>query len=208
MPSMISFRCSCGDADTARRTAASAWSPDAAAVRRTGSPPRCATRRACAAASCGVASLVDHVVHLAAERVQRGDGAPALRRQEEEAVVEARAARGGLLLAVFVGRHSGPDAEHAAASRTRAAPGGGGTRRSPPRSIFSRMRSPPCTIARISRPMRPGQAAAQRRAGQHQLARAFAPGRPSARARRRRSAAAPDLRSLDADARAISSCGR
>jgi hypothetical protein len=35
-----------------------------------------------------VGDLVGDVVHLAAERIERGDGATPLRREEEEAVVE------------------------------------------------------------------------------------------------------------------------
>jgi hypothetical protein len=49
--------------------------------------------------------MVDGIVDLAAERVQRGDRPAPLVRQEQEAVVEAGAALNGLLLAVFVGRH-------------------------------------------------------------------------------------------------------
>ena len=45
------------------------------------------------------------VVHFAAEGVQRGDRAAPLRRQEQEAVVEARSAGGGLVLAVLVRGH-------------------------------------------------------------------------------------------------------
>src|SRR5205814_9679898 len=49
-------------------------------------------------------AFVDDVVHLAAEGIERSDGAPALGREKEKRVVEARAARGGLLLAVLVWR--------------------------------------------------------------------------------------------------------
>jgi hypothetical protein len=44
----------------------------------------------------GVAAFVDDVVDFAAERVERGDRAAPLRRQEQEAVVEARAAGAAL----------------------------------------------------------------------------------------------------------------
>ncbi len=71
-------------------------------VRDLGAPPR-----ELGAGDPDVAHLVGDVVHLAAESVERRDRAPLLRRQEEEAVVEARAARGRFLLAVFVGRHWG-----------------------------------------------------------------------------------------------------
>ena len=56
----------------------------------------------------GIGDFVDDVVDFAAERVERGDRAPPLRRQEQEAVVEARAALRRPLLAVFVGRHAAP----------------------------------------------------------------------------------------------------
>ena len=52
-----------------------------------------------------VRGLVHHVVHLAAKGVQRRDGAPSRRCQEQERVVETRPAGGGFLLAVFVRRH-------------------------------------------------------------------------------------------------------
>src|SRR4029078_5146546 len=53
-----------------------------------------------------VGAFVHYVVHLAAEGVQRGDGAPALRRQEQERIVETRSAGRGLALAVLVRTHS------------------------------------------------------------------------------------------------------
>src|SRR6266536_3006096 len=53
----------------------------------------------------GVYRLVDDVVDLAAERVERRDGASAFGRQEQEAVIEARAALRRFLLAVLVGGH-------------------------------------------------------------------------------------------------------
>ena len=49
--------------------------------------------------------LVDHVVHLAAESVEGGDGRPPRRRQEQEGVIEAAAGGCGLLLGVILGRH-------------------------------------------------------------------------------------------------------
>lgn len=52
-----------------------------------------------------VAAFVDHVVDLATERVQRSNGPPPRRRQEQERVIEAGAAFGGLFLAVFVRGH-------------------------------------------------------------------------------------------------------
>ncbi|KAG0778344.1 hypothetical protein G6F22_011289 [Rhizopus arrhizus] len=52
-----------------------------------------------------IGAFVDHVVHFAAIRVQRGDRAAAFRRQEQERVVEAGTALGGFLLAVFVRGH-------------------------------------------------------------------------------------------------------
>ena len=52
-----------------------------------------------------VADLVDDVVDLAAEGIERGDRAAPFRRQEQEAVVEARAAARRLVLAVLVRRH-------------------------------------------------------------------------------------------------------
>src|SRR5690606_30070326 len=52
-----------------------------------------------------VGTFVHHVVYLAAERVQRGNGAPALGRQEQERIIKTRTALGGLFLAVLVRRH-------------------------------------------------------------------------------------------------------
>src|SRR5688572_516862 len=52
-----------------------------------------------------VGALVHHVVHFAAERIERRDRPPALRRQEQEAVIEARAAGGGFLLAILMRVH-------------------------------------------------------------------------------------------------------
>ena len=52
-----------------------------------------------------VGAFVDDVIHLPAEGVERGDGAAARWRQEEEAVIEAGPALRRLLLAVFVRCH-------------------------------------------------------------------------------------------------------
>ena len=52
-----------------------------------------------------VADFVDDVIDLAAECIQRRNGAPLIGRQETEAVVEARPALRRLLRAVFVGTH-------------------------------------------------------------------------------------------------------
>ncbi len=52
-----------------------------------------------------IVAFVDHVIHFAAEGVQRHDGLPALGGQEQEAVIEGGAAGGALLLAVLVGSH-------------------------------------------------------------------------------------------------------
>ena len=53
----------------------------------------------------GLRDFVDDVIHFPAERVQRRNRAAPLFGQEQEAVVEARPARGGLLLAVLIGIH-------------------------------------------------------------------------------------------------------
>jgi hypothetical protein len=54
-----------------------------------------------------VGHLVDHVVDLAAEGVERRDRGAARRRQEQEGVVEAGAAARGLVLHVLLGGHVG-----------------------------------------------------------------------------------------------------
>jgi len=53
----------------------------------------------------GIRALVHYVIHFAAERVKRGDRAPPLRRQEQEAVIKARSALRSLVLTVLFGRH-------------------------------------------------------------------------------------------------------
>ena len=104
MPSMTVWKCSSGSANS--RTTRHERLRDRMlrrAVERAGDllpPPRELGLR-----DVRVVHFVDHVVDLAAERVQRGDRAPPRRRQEQEAVVEARAARRGLLLAVLVRGH-------------------------------------------------------------------------------------------------------
>ena len=135
MPSMIVWKCSCGSANARDHRAAAPAPPGAAARRRTPRRPPAATRRAWCARLRRRSTLVDDVVDFAAEGVQRRDRAAPLRRQEQEAVVEARAALRGLLLAVLVGRHRGgrctPASAVAAtrANRGRAAPDAPGRRR-------------------------------------------------------------------------------
>src|SRR5687768_7478177 len=122
-------------------------------VRYLGPPPR-----ELGARDLGVAHLVGDVVDLAAEGVERGDRAAPLGREEQEAVVEARAALGGFLLAVVVGVHrSIAFARILAQSHL---PSTGRWRKTSPAaaSILSRIAAPPWTVARISRPRRPGSA--------------------------------------------------
>ena len=105
----------------------------------------------------GVADLVDHVVDLAAERVEGGDRRAPRRRQEQEGVVEARAAARGLVLHVLLrasSRSSARRADRRGAHlqrapehdrRHRRVPGVGRvarSSRSPAPSILSRMRKP------------------------------------------------------------------
>ena len=139
----------------------------------------------------GSRHFVDDVVDLAAERVERGDRAAPRRRQEQEAVVEARAALRGLLLAVLVGRHAAAAlrARTTSASRTRRRTSrasrstGRRANTSPPTASMrvedaqAALRSPRTARARGATAAR-ARAAARRRA-----ARARAPSRtPSARA--------------------------
>ena len=117
----------------------------------------------------GIRHLVDDVVDLAAERVERGDRAAARRRQEQEAVVEARAALRGLLLAVLVGCHAaairaGTSAWYATAHQSRARSTGRRANTSPSTaSMRSRMRRPPAITADSSSPRRHGSARASGR---------------------------------------------
>src|SRR6185503_9682625 len=101
-----------------------------------------------------VVTFVHHVVHLAAECVKGGNRAAAIRGQEKKAVIKARAARHGPLLAVLVGTHR---IERNSMSGQSRRPSTGRKRKtSPPAcSIFSSMRAPPAMIMRISRPIRP-----------------------------------------------------
>ena len=99
-----------------------------------------------------VADLVHDVVDFAAEGVDRGDRAAPLGRQEQERVVEARAAGRGLALAVLVGRHAASGTGRSArspsaSSRARTGPGGAGTRR---------RRRRRCVRGCAGRPARPG----------------------------------------------------
>ena len=213
MPSMIVWSCSCGQRDTRARPARAPAPPDAAAIRRTRAATSLPPPRELDARDVRLAHLVDDVVDFAAERVQRGDRAPARRRQEQEAVVEARAALRRLLLAVFVGRHAtlrrpsrrratgpacasatarpvarcaapGRRAEHVAADGIDARRGCAGRRRSPRRSRGAAARA--------------ARAAA---AGPLEHARVRAPSRKRISARQRASArACRDLRLVDAEA--------
>ena len=58
------------------------------------------------ACDAGIRTFVHHIIDFTAVGIQRGDGAAALRRQEQKAVVEAGAALHGFLLAIFGGRHA------------------------------------------------------------------------------------------------------
>jgi hypothetical protein len=53
----------------------------------------------------GIRAFVHHIVHLAAEGIQRRDGAALVFGKEAETVVEAGAAGGRLVLAIFVRSH-------------------------------------------------------------------------------------------------------
>ena len=95
MPSITVWKCASRQRDTPRPPAAARAPPDAAACRRTRRRSRVRHHASFVRASVRVGDLVDDVVDFAAERVERGDRAPPLRRQEQEAVVEARAALRG-----------------------------------------------------------------------------------------------------------------
>ncbi len=142
-----------------------------------------------------VADLVGDVVDLAAESVEGGDRSAPRRGEEEERVVEARAAGGRLVLHVLLGRNGhrryersvpgdGADAASASgrariasarqamAGASRQPSAGRVSKVAPPsRSIRSRTRSPPCTTRRSSQPARPGIAWTSGAPRQHQRAR-------------------------------------
>ena len=105
-----------------------------------------------------VLALIDDVVDLPAKGVERGDRPPPVRGQEHEAVVEARSARSGLLLAVFFRSHlvrlfrkprfshsSHMSNERPPMSNQSVGPRRGRCRNTSPltRCMRSRMRSPP-----------------------------------------------------------------
>src|SRR6185503_7455329 len=107
----------------------------------------------------GVGAFVDDVVDLAAKRIERGDRAAPIRRQEQKAVIEARPAGDRLLLAVFVSVHGfsscellgcGGHGQSARASMSGQSNGrstGRWRKTSPPtRSIFSSILAPPAMI--------------------------------------------------------------
>ena len=136
--------------------------------------------------------------------------------QEEEAVVEARAAGRGLLLAVFVGGHGAADLRRGGPRARRARQR---MRTQSPRSqhgpvaedVAARRRrfyrgcaARPRTMARISRPMRPGQRAcrAARRTSIIARARCALEGHEVAASARRRGPAAISL-SVDAEPREV-----
>src|SRR5258708_2891175 len=101
-----------------------------------------------------VRGFVDGVIDLTAEGVQGRDGGPALGGQEKKRVVEARAAGRCFLLAILIGIHIALRSSRGQSKARRT-----GLRRKtsyPAASVFSRIRNPPWTVARISRPMRPG----------------------------------------------------
>ena len=148
-----------------------------------------------------VGDLVDDVVDLAAERVERGDRAPPLRRQEQEAVVEARAAlrrlcwqySSGVMRRLRDGRgDAGAEGRRASrATRAQSVRESFGRRRktSPPAaSMPSRMRWPPASTP-DNLEAEPPRQRARRAAVRIRASRARATIRtPSARATRRRSA--------------------
>ena len=189
----------------------------AAAGRRRPRRLRCATRPAWSR-DAGVGDLVDHVVDLAAEGIEGGDRRAPRRRQEQEGVVEARAARrrpcpartarasSRTLVVAACARGASPHrtarATASAARRPRRASAAASSVAKSRRSIFSRMRRPPCTTSRSSQPARPGDRVHQRGARQHQLARPGDTRRP-ARAPRRCPRRASSSIGVDAVARAV-----
>ena len=171
MPSITAWKCSAGRPVARGRRQRAPRATGCSGVAGEGRVDLAPPPRELEARHGRVAHLVDDVVHLAAERVERGDRAPARRRQEEEAVVEARPARGGLLLAVLVRAHwttlcadalrgnsrsgrpgalmpsssrAGKTARHATAAQS-TGPRTGRRRNTSPctRSIRARMRRPP-----------------------------------------------------------------
>ena len=111
----------------------------------------------------GVAHLVDDVVDLAAEGVEGRDRRAPRRRQEEEGVIEATSRCAAALSCTYccgvmrrASRMRRAPQQHAAASRAPQRRAVRAASRSPCASIFSRMRSPPCTTRRSSQPARPG----------------------------------------------------
>ena len=78
--------------------------------RRRLAPLPCATRPAWSRPR-RVADLVDDVVDFAAKRIEGRDRRPPGRRQEQESVVEARAAAGGLVLHILLRRMVGRPAQ-------------------------------------------------------------------------------------------------
>ena len=148
----------------------------------------------------GVGDLVGDVVDLAAEGIEGGDRGAPRRRQEQEGVVEARAARGGLFLDVLLGRRHGGAYERSARGAARRA----ARRRAP----AHRQRAPGEQRRVGAADRRPRRAGWRRRGDRSSRARAGRPGRrggaPSRRGRRsRRRAARPT--SISSRAQATSS---
>ncbi len=89
MPSITVWKCSSGSR-YARDDGRSASATGCCGVPANVAPTSVRHHASFVRASAGSVDFVDDVVDLAAEGVERGDRAPALRRQEQEAVVEAR----------------------------------------------------------------------------------------------------------------------
>src|SRR5690606_21745193 len=66
--------------------------------------------------------FVDHIVDFATKSVQRRDGLAALGRQKQKGVIEAGAAFGGLVLAVFVRTHACTSVRRVGVKALRAGP--------------------------------------------------------------------------------------
>ena len=125
MPSITVWKCSGGSANS-RTIGCSACATGCCGVPSNARATSCRHHASFVRATAGIGHLVDDVVDFAAERIERGDRAAARRRQEQEAVVEARAALRGLLLAVLVGCHAaalreGTSAWYATAHQSRVA---------------------------------------------------------------------------------------